>query len=198
MIGSFNAYNLLLVYSVAVSLDFDKLEVLTSLSKIGSVEGRFEYSTSKTGIISIVDYAHTPDALENVLNTIKSIRTENEQVFTVVGCGGDRDKGKRPLMAKISAQLSNQVILTSDNPRSEDPNLIISDMKSGLDVVDQSKTIAISDRREAIKVACTMAKPGDIILVAGKGHEKYQEINGVKHHFDDFEELINTFKQLDK
>lgn len=198
LIGSFNAYNLLLVYGVAVSLDFDKLDVLTNLSKIGSVEGRFEYSTSKSGIVSIVDYAHTPDALENVLNTIKSIRTENEKVFTVVGCGGDRDKGKRPLMAKISAQFSNQVILTSDNPRSEDPDTIIKDMKEGLDVVDQSKTLAITDRREAIKVACSLAQPGDIILVAGKGHEKYQEIKGVKHHFDDFEELINTFKQLDK
>jgi UDP-N-acetylmuramoyl-L-alanyl-D-glutamate--2,6-diaminopimelate ligase len=198
LIGNFNAYNLLLVYAVAASMDFDKLEILMHLSKIGSVEGRFEYSTSKSGIVSIVDYAHTPDALENVLNTIKNIRTENENVFTVVGCGGDRDKGKRPLMAKISAKLSNKVILTSDNPRSEDPETIIKDMKEGLDVVDMSRTLAISDRREAIKVACSLAQPGDIILVAGKGHEKYQDIKGVKHHFDDFEELINTFKQLDK
>ena len=198
LIGSFNAYNLLLVYAVAESLEFDNLQILTELSKISSVEGRFEYATSKSGIISIVDYAHTPDALENVLNTIKSIRTENEKVITVVGCGGDRDKGKRPMMAKISSQLSNQVILTSDNPRSENPDEIIQDMKGGIDIVDQSKTLAITDRREAIKVACSLAQPGDIILVAGKGHEKYQEIKGVKHHFDDFEELINTFKQLDK
>ncbi|MEZ4937196.1 MAG: UDP-N-acetylmuramoyl-L-alanyl-D-glutamate--2,6-diaminopimelate ligase [Crocinitomicaceae bacterium] len=198
LIGSFNAYNLLLVYGVAVALDFDKLDVLTHLSKLGSVEGRFEYSKSKSGVISIVDYAHTPDALENVLKTIKDIRTQNEKVLTVVGCGGDRDKGKRPLMAKIAATLSNQVILTSDNPRTENPEQIIQDMKAGLDVVDQSKSLAITDRREAIKVACTMAQPGDIILVAGKGHEKYQDINGVKHHFDDFEELNNTFKQLDK
>ncbi len=198
MIGNFNAYNLLLVYGVAVSLGFEKIEVLTHLSKIGSVEGRFEYSKSESGVISIVDYAHTPDALENVLNTIKNIRTENEKVLTVVGCGGDRDKGKRPMMAKIAADFSNQVILTSDNPRTENPDQIIQDMKKGLDVVDQSKTLAITDRREAIKVACSLAQPGDIILVAGKGHEKYQEINGVKHHFDDFEELINTFKQLNK
>ena len=198
MIGNFNAYNLLLVYGVAVSLGFEKIEVLTHLSKIGSVEGRFEYSKSESGVISIVDYAHTPDALENVLNTIKNIRTENEKVLTVVGCGGDRDKGKRPMMAKIAADFSNQVILTSDNPRTENPDQIIQDMKEGLDVVDQSKTLAITDRREAIKVACSLAQPGDIILVAGKGHEKYQEINGVKHHFDDFEELINTFKQLNK
>lgn len=198
LIGSFNAYNLLLVYGVAVALDFDKIDVLTHLSKIGSVEGRFEYVKSSTGVISIVDYAHTPDALENVLKTINDIRTKNEKVFTVVGCGGDRDKGKRPIMAKIAAEYSDQVVLTSDNPRTENPDQIIQDMKEGLDVLDQSKSIAITDRREAIKVACSLAQPEDIILVAGKGHEKYQEINGVKHHFDDFEELKNTFKQLNK
>ena len=198
LVGSFNAYNLLAVYAAAVELGEDKMEVLTSLSSLSAVEGRFQHFKSNNGIIAIVDYAHTPDALKKVLNTIKDIRSGNEQLITVVGCGGDRDKEKRPLMARIAANLSDRVFATSDNPRSENPDTIINDMKMGLDPTELAKILSISDRAEAIKTACTLAQPGDIVLVAGKGHEKYQEINGVKHPFDDVEMLENSFKILQK
>jgi UDP-N-acetylmuramoyl-L-alanyl-D-glutamate--2,6-diaminopimelate ligase len=198
LIGGFNAYNILLVYATAVELGMDKMEVLTALSMLRAPEGRFQYIKSNNGITAIVDYAHTPDALMNVLNTIKDIRTGNEQVITLVGCGGDRDRAKRPEMARIAAEMSNRVILTSDNPRSEDPDAIIADMKQGLDPVMMKKTLALTDRSEAIKLACTLAQPGDIILIAGKGHEKYQEIAGVKHPFDDFQIVSETLTTLDK
>jgi UDP-N-acetylmuramoyl-L-alanyl-D-glutamate--2,6-diaminopimelate ligase len=190
LIGSFNAYNLLAVYATAVLLDQDKLDVLVHLSTLTSVEGRFDYIRSKDNIIGIVDYAHTPDALQNVLETIKDIRTGNEKVITVVGCGGDRDAEKRPVMAKIACEMSDKVILTSDNPRSEEPEEIIKQMQKGVSAAYYKIYISITDRKEAIKTACSLAEPGDIILIAGKGHENYQEIKGVKHHFDDKEELI--------
>ncbi|HEY1040994.1 MAG TPA: UDP-N-acetylmuramoyl-L-alanyl-D-glutamate--2,6-diaminopimelate ligase [Bacteroidia bacterium] len=195
LIGSFNAYNVLAVYCVAILLKQDKTNVLTALSTLNAVEGRFQQIKSTSGIIGIVDYAHTPDALKNVLETIKNIRTGNEQVITLVGCGGDRDTTKRPVMAKIACELSNKVILTSDNPRSEDPEEILNQMQKGIDPVDMKKVMRISDRKEAIRTACTFAKPGDIILIAGKGHENYQEIKGVKHPFDDFEILKETIKE---
>lgn len=197
LIGSFNAYNTLAVYAAAVLLKQDKDQVLIALSNLDSVEGRFQYVKSKSGVIAIVDYAHTPDALKNVLDTIKDIRTGNEQVITVVGCGGDRDTTKRPIMAQIACDHSDRVILTSDNPRSEDPEEILNQMQAGINPVDAKKTLRISDRKEAIKTACSFAKNGDIILVAGKGHEKYQEIKGVKHPFDDFEIVKDNFKTLD-
>lgn len=196
LIGTFNAYNVLAVYSVAVLLKQDPTNILTALSALNSVEGRFQYLKSENGIIGIVDYAHTPDALKNVLETIKGIRTGNEQVITLAGCGGDRDAAKRPIMAQIACKYSNKVILTSDNPRSEDPEEILNQMQKGIDPVEAKKTLRITDRREAIKTACSLAKQGDIILVAGKGHEKYQEIKGVKHPFDDFEILKDTLKTL--
>ncbi|MGZ3866694.1 MAG: UDP-N-acetylmuramoyl-L-alanyl-D-glutamate--2,6-diaminopimelate ligase [Bacteroidia bacterium] len=196
LIGTFNAYNVLAVYTVAVLLKQDPTNVLTALSTLNSVEGRFQYIKSENGIIGIVDYAHTPDALKNVLETIKGIRTGNEQVITLCGCGGDRDSAKRPVMAQIACKYSTKVILTSDNPRSEDPEEILNQMQKGIDPVDAKKTLRITDRKEAIKTACSLAKQGDIILVAGKGHEKYQEIKGVKHPFDDFEILKETFKTL--
>lgn len=195
LIGTFNAYNLLAVYAAAVLLGEDKISVLTALSSLGSVEGRFEYVRSTDNLTAIVDYAHTPDALKNVLQTIGDIRTGNENVITVVGCGGDRDKAKRPEMARIAAEMSNKVILTSDNPRSEEPETIIAEMRSGVDPADSRKVLSIADRREAIRTACMMAAPGDIILVAGKGHENYQEIKGIKHPFDDMEELRQLFNQ---
>ncbi len=198
LIGSFNAYNLLAVYATALLLKEDKINVLTTLSSLTSVEGRFQYVRTDEGVIGIVDYAHTPDALVNVLKTIMDIRTGNEQVITVVGCGGDRDSAKRPMMAKIACDLSNKVILTSDNPRSENPDEIIKQMQKGVDVVNNKKTISITDRNEAIKTACSYAKPGDIILVAGKGHEKYQEIKGVKHDFDDMQVLQENLKLFEK
>jgi UDP-N-acetylmuramoyl-L-alanyl-D-glutamate--2,6-diaminopimelate ligase len=198
LIGSFNAYNLLAVYATAILLKEDKTNVLTTLSSLSSVEGRFQYIRTDNGIIGIVDYAHTPDALTNVLKTIADIRTGNEQVITVVGCGGDRDAAKRPMMAKIACDLSNKVILTSDNPRSEDPDAIIKEMQAGVDGVNHKKTISITDRSEAIKTACSYAKQGDIILVAGKGHEKYQEIKGVKHPFDDMLVLQENLKLFEK
>ena len=196
MVGSFNAYNLLAVYATSVLLGEDKTIVLTSLSALSSVEGRFQYVKSKNGIVGIVDYAHTPDALENVLGTINGIRTGNETLITIVGCGGDRDAAKRPLMATIACEKSDKVILTSDNPRSEDPEEIITQMKKGVDAVNYKKTLAILDRKEAIRTAVAMANPGDIILVAGKGHEKYQEIKGVKHPFDDLEILDENLKSI--
>jgi UDP-N-acetylmuramoyl-L-alanyl-D-glutamate--2,6-diaminopimelate ligase len=194
LIGSFNAYNALVVYAMAILLKQDKVQVLTTLSNLNSVEGRFQYIKSKSGIIAIVDYAHTPDALKNVLETVKDIRTGNEQVITVVGCGGDRDSAKRPVMAKIACEFSNKTILTSDNPRSENPEEILNQMQSGLSPVEMKNALRISDRKEAIKTAVAFAKEGDILLIAGKGHEKYQEINGVKHHFDDFEIIKELFE----
>ncbi|MBC7861900.1 MAG: UDP-N-acetylmuramoyl-L-alanyl-D-glutamate--2,6-diaminopimelate ligase [Bacteroidia bacterium] len=196
LIGNFNAYNVLGVYAAAILLKQDKTNVLTALSTLNPVEGRFQHIKSNTGVIGIVDYAHTPDALKNVLETIKNIRTGNEQVYTLVGCGGDRDTTKRPIMAKIACQYSNKVILTSDNPRSEDPEEILNQMQNGLDLVDKRKALRISDRKEAIRTVCSMVKPGDIILIAGKGHEKYQEIKGVKHDFDDYQILKDTIKDL--
>jgi UDP-N-acetylmuramoyl-L-alanyl-D-glutamate--2,6-diaminopimelate ligase len=196
MVGSFNAYNLLAVYAAAMLLDQDRAKVLTSLSKLSGAEGRFDYVISPNKIIGIVDYAHTPDAVQNVLSTIHNIRKGNEKVITVIGCGGDRDKTKRPIMAKVACEWSDKVILTSDNPRSEDPAQIIKDMEAGVTPTAQRNTVSITDRHEAIKTACMLAQPGDIILLAGKGHEKYQEIKGVKNHFDDKEELLNQFKLM--
>lgn len=198
LIGDFNAYNILSVYAIATELGLDEVEILTEISQLKSVEGRFEYLKSEKNIIAIVDYAHTPDALKNVLATIQSVRTRNEQVLTVVGCGGDRDKTKRPLMAAIAAELSDKVILTSDNPRSENPDTIIEDMKVGVPADRSARALAITNREEAIKVACSLAEPGDIVLVAGKGHEKYQEIKGERFPFDDFETLKQTLKNLKK
>jgi UDP-N-acetylmuramoyl-L-alanyl-D-glutamate--2,6-diaminopimelate ligase len=196
MVGTFNAYNLLAVYATAMLLDQDRAKVLTSLSKLSGAEGRFDYVVAPNKIIGIVDYAHTPDAVQNVLSTIHNIRKGNEKVITVIGCGGDRDKTKRPIMAKVACEWSDKVILTSDNPRSEDPAQIIKDMEVGVTPTAQRSTVSITDRHEAIKTACMLAQPGDIILLAGKGHEKYQEIKGVKNHFDDKEELLNQFKQM--
>jgi UDP-N-acetylmuramoyl-L-alanyl-D-glutamate--2,6-diaminopimelate ligase len=196
MVGSFNAYNLLAAYGVAILLDQDKLQTLTILSSLAGAEGRFDYLTSKNGIIAIVDYAHTPDAVQNVLSTIANIRKGTEQVITVLGCGGDRDKAKRPIMAQVACDWSDKVILTSDNPRTENPQTIIDEMQKGVSPTNQRKAISILDRKEAIKTACHLAQPGDIILVAGKGHEKYQEINGIKHHFDDKEMLTEQLNQI--
>lgn len=198
LIGDFNAYNLLAVYGVATLLEEDPDEVLTHLSDIPPATGRFEQITSATGIMGIVDYAHTPDALENVLETIQTLRTGNEQVITVVGCGGNRDKEKRPLMAEIACKFSTTVILTSDNPRSEEPEAILKDMEAGVSPTNAKKTLTIIDRREAIEKACAMANPKDIILVAGKGHENYQEIKGVKYDFDDKKVLTEMLNSLHK
>ncbi len=178
LIGKFNAYNLLAVYATAILLGERKTEILTALSAVKAVEGRFDYIRSANNITGIVDYAHTPDALSNVLSTIAAIRTRNETLITIIGAGGDRDKLKRPLMAKIACEKSDRVILTSDNPRSENPEEIIHDMEKGVDWEYTNKVISIINRKEAIKTACALAKPGDILLVAGKGHEKYQEIQG--------------------
>jgi len=197
LIGGFNGYNLLVVYATAMLLKQDKIKVLTELSNLDAVEGRFQYVKSKDNITAIVDYAHTPDALKNVLNTIKNIRTGNEQVISVIGCGGDRDPFKRPIMTGIACSLSDKIILTSDNPRSENPEEIIEQMKKGIEVHQKKKTSAITDRREAIKVACSLAKQGDIILIAGKGHEKYQEIKGVKYPFDDLKIVQSVFQELE-
>jgi UDP-N-acetylmuramoyl-L-alanyl-D-glutamate--2,6-diaminopimelate ligase len=198
LIGSFNAYNLLAVYATAVLLKEDRTNVLTTLSTLSSVEGRFQFLRSANGVVGIVDYAHTPDALKNVLKTIADIRTHNEKVITVVGCGGNRDVEKRPIMAKIACEMSDKVILTSDNPRNEIAEEIIKQMQTGVDAVNYKKTIAITDRAEAIKTACSIAEPGDIILIAGKGHEKYQEIKGEKFPFDDLEILRNNIKLFEK
>lgn len=196
MVGSFNAYNLLAVYSTAMLLEQDKAKVLTALSKLSGAEGRFDYVVAPNKVIGIVDYAHTPDAVQNVLSTIHDIRKGSEKVITVIGCGGDRDKTKRPVMAKVACEWSDKVILTSDNPRSEDPSTIIKDMEAGVDAAFKRATVSIADRHEAIKTAVMLAQPGDIILLAGKGHEKYQEIKGVKNHFDDKEELLNQFRLM--
>lgn len=194
LIGGFNAYNLLAVYAVCRELGMDKMDALTHLSTLDSVDGRFEYFRTQNGITAVVDYAHTPDALKNVLGTIADIRTGNEQVITVVGCGGNRDKGKRPEMARIATELSDRVVLTSDNPRDEQPDAIINDMKAGLDPVGNRKALSITDRREAIRAACAFCEPGDILLVAGKGHEKYQEVAGERFPFDDLEVIQETLK----
>jgi len=195
MVGSFNAYNLLAVYATALLLEQDKLRVLTSLSRLTGAEGRFDYMISPSGIIGIVDYAHTPDAVQNVLSTIQDIRKGTEQLITVIGCGGDRDKTKRPVMAQVACDWSDKVILTSDNPRSESPEQIIREMELGVMPSNKKKALSITDRREAIRTACHLAKPGDIIVVAGKGHEKYQEIGGVKLAFDD-KEILTDFLNL--
>ena len=197
LIGSFNAYNILAIYAVSELLGMDELELLQGISKLESVSGRFEYMVSKSNITAIVDYAHTPDALENVLDTIGEIRTKNEQLITVVGCGGDRDKEKRPLMGALAAAKSDIAIFTNDNPRSEDPELILEAMEAGVSAEQTRKVLVIADRKQAIKTAVQMAKSNDMILVAGKGHETYQEINGERHPFDDFKllsEFLNPLK----
>ena len=199
LIGEFNAYNLLAVYGAAICLGEDKQEVLTALSELTGAEGRFDYQVSATEkVIAIVDYAHTPDALLNVLATIKKLKKGFEQVITVVGCGGDRDRTKRPVMATVACEHSDKVIFTSDNPRGEDPAQIIKDMEEGLAVAYKRKYISIVDRKEAIKTAISLAKAEDIVLIAGKGHEKYQEIKGVRNHFDDKEVIRELFKLLSK
>lgn len=195
MIGAFNAYNILGVLGTAVLLGEDEDEVLMALSGIRGAKGRFD-RISIGGITAIVDYAHTPDALDNVLKTINGVRTGGEQLITVVGCGGNRDKTKRPIMAKIAVQESDKTILTSDNPRFEDPAEILKDMQAGIGPSEIRKTLTIVDRREAIRTACMLSKKGDIILIAGKGHEDYQEIQGVKHHFDDAEVVTEVLQQL--
>jgi UDP-N-acetylmuramoyl-L-alanyl-D-glutamate--2,6-diaminopimelate ligase len=197
MIGAFNAYNLLVVLGIAELLGEDEDEILIELSAIRGAKGRFD-RIAIGGIIAIVDYAHTPDALDNVLQTINGVRTGVEQLITVVGCGGNRDKTKRPVMAKIAVQESNKVILTSDNPRFEDPNEILKEMQAGVGPSEIRKCLTIEDRREAIKTACMLSQKGDIILIAGKGHEDYQEIKGVKHHFDDAEVVTEFLQQLTK
>ncbi|KHJ38922.1 UDP-N-acetylmuramoyl-L-alanyl-D-glutamate--LD-lysine ligase [Pedobacter glucosidilyticus] len=196
MVGSFNAYNLLAVYATAMLLEQDKIKVLTILSRFSGAEGRFDYIVAPNKVVGIVDYAHTPDALRNVLSTIDNIRNGNESIITIIGCGGDRDKTKRPVMAQTACDWSHKVILTSDNPRSENPEDIIKDMQAGVTPVNQRKVLTIIDRREAIKTACHLAQPGDIILLAGKGHEKYQEIKGLRTDFDDKKILLDQFNLL--
>ena len=199
LIGEFNAYNLLAVYGVAVCLGEDKYEVLKTLSTLTGAEGRFDYSISyHKNVVGIVDYAHTPDALLNVLVTIKNLRQGEQKIITVVGCGGNRDNAKRPLMAEVACQYSDKVILTSDNPRNEDPLEILKQMEAGVNVVSRKKCITISDRKEAIKTAVSFSEKEDIVLVAGKGHEKYQEIKGVKYDFDDKKVLNDMFELLEK
>tara|TARA_B100000795_G_scaffold56256_1_gene37159 strand:+ start:6377 stop:7672 length:1296 start_codon:yes stop_codon:yes gene_type:complete len=195
LIGVFNMYNLMAIIGTAELLGLDRLEILTIISQLESVSGRFEYIFSSDGITAIVDYAHTPDALKNVLETVNDIRTDSESVITVVGCGGDRDKSKRPKMANIAVQLSSQVIFTSDNPRTENPETILDEMESGVSLEKENKTLTILSRKQAIKTAYKLSKPGDIILIAGKGHESYQEINGVRSHFNDLEEVKQCFNQ---
>ena len=199
LIGAFNAYNLLSVYGVAVCLHADKNEVLQVLSNLSGAEGRFDYILSKNEhIIGIVDYAHTPDALLNVLATIKNLRHGAEKIITVIGCGGNRDTSKRPIMAEVACQHSDKVIFTSDNPRNEDPLVILKEMEAGVNVVARKKYITIADRREAIKTAVSLGSKEDIILVAGKGHEKYQDIKGIKYEFDDKNVLKEMFEMLEK
>ncbi|MBM77751.1 MAG: UDP-N-acetylmuramoyl-L-alanyl-D-glutamate--2,6-diaminopimelate ligase [Crocinitomicaceae bacterium] len=198
LIGNFNAYNLLVAFGVASCLGEDEMSVLTTLSSLKAPEGRFEYFTSESNIIIVVDYAHTPDALENVLKTIHAIKKGGESIISVFGCGGDRDKGKRPLMGKIASDYSNRVIITSDNPRSENPEIILEDINNGIDFEKQSNALSISNRKEAIKTACSMARSGDIVLIAGKGHEKYQIIGDNTSHFDDMETTIEILTQMKK
>ncbi len=199
LIGTFNAYNLLAVYAAAVCLGEDKQIVLQALSNITGAEGRFDYMVSqKDKVIGIIDYAHTPDALLNVLATIKNLRQGEEKILTVVGCGGDRDKSKRAIMAEVACEHSDKIFFTSDNPRNEDPNEIIKDMEGGVNITCRKKYISIADRKEAIKTAVSFSKKEDIVLVAGKGHEKYQEIKGIKYPFDDKAILTEMFELLDK
>lgn len=198
LIGKFNAYNLLAIFGTAVQLGLEELEVLRLLSDLESVSGRFQFIVSQSNITAIVDYAHTPDALDNVLKTINDIRTKNEQLITVVGCGGNRDKAKRPIMAAIATELSDKAILTSDNPRNEDANVIIEEMEQGIAAQNYKKALSITDRKQAIKTACQLAQPNDIILIAGKGHETYQEIQGVRHDFDDMKIVKEILEQLGK
>jgi UDP-N-acetylmuramoyl-L-alanyl-D-glutamate--2,6-diaminopimelate ligase len=194
LVGSFNAYNLCAVFASAVLLGEKKLDVLSALSLLNPVEGRFDFVTSPNKITGIVDYAHTPDALKNVLATIHDVRSGHGRVITIVGCGGDRDSAKRPVMARIACEMSDRVILTSDNPRSEDPVTIIHQMEEGIPIAEKRKAVSIADRKEAIKTAVSFAEPGDVILVAGKGHEKYQEVKGVRTPFDDKKILLELFK----
>lgn len=196
--GKFNAYNLLLVFAVASELGFASEEILRSISTLQRVTGRFETMKSGGGIFFVVDYAHTPDALENILDSINEIRTKNERLITVFGCGGDRDQAKRPEMGKIATRKSTLSIFTSDNPRTEDPHAIIKEIEAGVEPQNFAKYTSIPDRKEAIKMAIKFAEPKDIILVAGKGHENYQEINGVKHHFDDKEVISELWKAMSK
>ena len=198
LIGTFNAYNLLAIYGTAIELGMESLEALRLLSELESVSGRFQYIVSAENITAIVDYAHTPDALENVLKTINDIRTKNEQLITVVGCGGNRDKTKRPVMGGIASDLSDKAVFTSDNPRNEDADVIISEMESGVAALNYKRILSITDRKQAIKTACQLAQPNDIILIAGKGHETYQEINGVRHDFDDMKIVKELLEQLHK
>lgn len=189
LIGSFNAYNLLAVYGVSQLLGLDKTEALMFVSELDNVSGRFQHFISNDGVTAVIDYAHTPDALKNVLETINDIRTGKEEVITVVGCGGNRDKEKRPVMGRIASQLSSQVIFTSDNPRNEDPQTILNEIEAGVESQNFKKTLTILDREQAIKTASKLAQKGDIILIAGKGHETYQEVNGERSHFDDYEKI---------
>jgi UDP-N-acetylmuramoyl-L-alanyl-D-glutamate--2,6-diaminopimelate ligase len=198
LIGVFNAYNLLAIVGTAELCGLEKMEILRIVSELESVNGRFQYTISNGGITAIVDYAHTPDALKNVLNTIVDIRKGTGKISTVVGCGGDRDTTKRPKMALIASQLSDQVIFTSDNPRTEDAQLIIDEMEAGVPIENLQKTVSILDRKQAIKTACMMSQKGDVVLIAGKGHETYQEINGERFHFDDFETVTECLIQLNK
>lgn len=199
MIGRFNAYNILAVYAAGELLGVEPAELLQAISVLRGAEGRFDYVVSqKDRIVAVIDYAHTPDALKNVLQTIRDIRTGNEQVITLIGCGGDRDKGKRPMMAGIAAEFSDKVILTSDNPRSESPEAIIADMRKGIEAHLSRKVLVITDRREAIRTACSLAAGGDILLVAGKGHEKYQEVGGKRYPFDDKEQVLEALKEFDR
>lgn len=195
LVGGFNAYNILAVYGAAILLEQETVKVLTALSNLSGAEGRFDITISKTGVIGIVDYAHTPDAVKNVLETIRGLRKNGEQIITVLGCGGDRDKTKRPEMAAVAVGQSDKLIITSDNPRTEDPLQIIREMEAGISEKDRRSVFSIADRKEAIRAACHLAQPGDIVLVAGKGHEKYQEINGVRHEFDDKAVLANAFNE---
>ena len=198
LIGNFNTYNLVAIIGAAYEMGMDKLEALTIVSQLESVNGRFEYFVSDSGVIAIIDYAHTPDALKNVLETINDIKTDNEKLITVVGCGGNRDKTKRPKMAHIASQLSTQSIFTSDNPRNENPETILEEMEVGVSEENLIKVITISDRRQAIKTACKFSEAGDILLIAGKGHENYQEINGEQFYFDDLVEVKKYFNLLKK
>src|SRR5205085_1440750 len=197
LVGSFNAYNLTAAYATARLLGEQRIEILSALSVLNPVEGRFDFVKSQGKITGVIDYAHTPDALQNVLTTIHDVNSGMGRIITIVGCGGDRDKAKRPVMAKIACELSDKVILTSDNPRSEDPTEIIHEMEKGISPGEVMKTISIVDRKEAIKAAVQLAMPGDIILVAGKGHEKYQEVKGVRTPFDDKKILQEMFKNIE-
>ncbi len=198
LIGAFNAYNLVAIYAATELLGLEQIEALQLLSELESVSGRFQYFVSPKKITAIVDYAHTPDALKNVLETINEIRTKNEELITVVGCGGDRDKTKRPKMGRIAASLSTKAIFTSDNPRTEDPDTIIEEIEKGVDPTNYKKIISIANRKQAIKAACQMAQENDIILIAGKGHETYQEVNGVRKDFDDYKTVKEILNNLNK